>query len=246
MKNPFLTINIEVREKGIYVYFSMQKGPGGLPVGSSGKGMLLLSGGIDSPCAGWLLLKRGMSVLPLHFISPPYTSPRAKQKVINLAKKLVSFGGERKLLVINFTPIHLKIKSTSRKELTTLLVRKAMFQIADKLCNSFHQQAIITGENLGQVASQTIESMTATSYNNEYPILRPLIAYDKYEIINLAKQIDTYETSILPYEDCCTLFLPDNPRTKPKIFELEKEYDLLDLDSAIDEVVNNLECIELV
>jgi len=245
LKDPDITINLEVREKGAYLYLKMEKCSGGLPVDSSGKGMLLLSGGIDSPVAAWMMLKRGMKILPIHFFSPPYTSIRAKQKVIDIAKSLITWGLEQRLLVVNFTEIQVQINSSFRKEFTTLFIRKAMVQIAEILSKTFENQALITGENLGQVASQTIESMTATSNNCSIPILRPLIGFDKIDIVKIAEEIDTYPISIQPYDDCCTLFLPDKPSTKPNLKIFNIEYAKLNLEKLIEEAVNNLEIIEL-
>lgn len=245
LDNPDLNIHLEVREKNAFIYLSVTKGPGGLPVGMSGRGLLMLSGGIDSPVAGWMMLKRGMSVLPIHFASPPYTSVRARQKVIDLAKILQAWGGQSSLLIANFTDLQLKINESLKAELSTLLLRRAMVRLSEKAALKFKVNALITGENLGQVASQTVESMTATGQGCEPPIFRPLIGFDKMEIIQLAKRIESYETSILPYEDCCTIFLPANPKTKPMVRELEDEYKELGLDSFVDEALEKIEMVKL-
>lgn len=245
MDSPDLTIIVEVREKAAYIYSKMEKAPGGLPVGVSGKGFLLLSGGIDSPVAAWMMLKRGMNVTPIHFFSPPYTSPRARQKVIELATILKKWGGTNKLTIVNFTEIQENINKTHKKEYTTLFVRKAMFKIAEILALENKIDAIITGENLGQVASQTVHSMKATSYEIKLPIFRPLIGMDKIDIIAIAKVINTYETSIQPYEDCCTLFLPEYPATHPKDTRLNYDYNNLNLDNLIENAIKNIEILNI-
>ncbi|EKD28020.1 MAG: hypothetical protein ACD_79C00466G0018 [uncultured bacterium] len=245
LKNPDLNINLEIREQGAYVYLSMQKAYGGLPVGCSGRGLLMLSGGIDSPVAGWMMLKRGMQIQPIHFFSPPYTSERAKQKVVELSKKLKVWGGANRLMIVKLTPIQLTIDSSPRKELSTLLIRKVMVKISENICKNERFQAVITGENLGQVASQTVESMTATGWNCEIPIFRPLIGFDKNDTIDVARKIDTYDISIQPYEDCCTLFLPEFPKTKPKVEELEKEFENLKLNELIQTALNEIEIVSL-
>ena len=245
LKNPDLNLHLEVREQGAYGYLSVKKLSGGLPVGMSGKGVLMLSGGIDSPVAGWMMLKRGMNVLPVHFASPPYTSPRAREKVISLAKLLCDWGGDGMMLHVHFTPVQLKINTTRRKELTTLLIRKAMVKISEKLAVKYRRQALITGENLGQVASQTVESMTATGHGCPLPLFRPLIGFDKIDIISIAKKIGSFDTSILPYEDCCTIFLPENPKTKPSLEEIETEFEGLELTPLLEEAVGTAEQILL-
>ena len=245
LKHPDLNLHLEVREQGAYGYLSTKKLFGGLPVGMSGRGVLMLSGGIDSPVAGWMMLKRGMNVMPIHFASPPYTSPRAREKVISLAKILYDWGGDSMMLHVHFTPVQLKINTTRRKELTTLLIRKAMVKISEKLAVQYRRQALITGENLGQVASQTVEGMTVTGFGCPFPFFRPLIGFDKIDIISIAKKIGSFDTSILPYEDCCTLFLPENPKTKPSLEEIEAEFQALDLLPLMEEAVATAEEILL-
>ncbi|MBN2143564.1 MAG: tRNA 4-thiouridine(8) synthase ThiI [Candidatus Aureabacteria bacterium] len=245
VKTPHLAVHVEIRDQEAFIHSAFEKGGGGLPVGISGKGLLLLSGGIDSPVAGWMLLKRGMQVTPLHFCSPPYTSPRARQKVIDLARVLASYGGEKYLHLLQFTPVQLKIKDTRHQDLMTLLLRRAMMDAAMQLSQKLNQNTVITGENLGQVASQTIESMTATAHQYPLQVIRPLIGFDKMEIIEKAKQIQTYEISIQPYEDCCTLFLPEHPCTKPHVNDLLQEYNTLELDQLVSESVINVEVVSL-
>lgn len=245
LKHPDLNLHLEVREQAVYAYLSTKKLSGGLPVGMSGKGVLMLSGGIDSPVAGWMMLKRGMNILPVHFASPPYTSPRAREKVISLAKILYDWGGDAMMLHVHFTPVQLKINTTRRKELTTLLIRKAMVKISEQLAVKYKRQALITGENLGQVASQTVESMTATGYGCPFPLFRPLIGFDKIEIISLAQKIGSFDTSILPYEDCCTIFLPENPKTKPSLQEIEAEFETLELSGLMEAAVATAEVVML-
>jgi thiamine biosynthesis protein ThiI len=245
MKNPDLEVCVEVREKGVYVYSEMNHGSGGLPVGVSGRGIALLSGGIDSPVAAWMMLKRGMRVTPIHFASPPYTSVRARQKVEDLAKLLRIYGLENKLWIVPFTEIQLRIHQSDSQTLSTLLARKAMMHLSAKICETQNFQALITGENLGQVASQTVESMTATALDCRMPVFRPLIGFDKVEIIALAKKIGTFETSILPYEDCCTLFLPKFPETKPRVDILTRAYEALDLNALIEKTIHEISNVQI-
>lgn len=242
---PGLDIRLEIRDSGAYAYSSLIKGSGGLPVGMSGRGILLLSGGIDSPVAGWMMLKRGMSVLPLHFASPPYTSVRARQKVADLAKVLTAWGGENRMLIVNFTELQLKINTLRNKDISILLLRMAMVRLAEMAAGKMRFQALITGENLGQVASQTVESMTATASGCRIPVFRPLIGFDKMEIVEKAKQIETFEISIQPYEDCCTIFLPSNPKTKPRVSEIESEYESLKLQELVNEAFEKMEMIQI-
>ncbi|MGM7720835.1 tRNA uracil 4-sulfurtransferase ThiI [Metabacillus sp. Hm71] len=243
VKTPTINLRVEVRSEATYLTCYDYKGAGGLPVGSSGKAMLLLSGGIDSPVAGYLSLKRGVELEVIHFFSPPYTSERAKQKVIDLTQELTAFGGSIKLHIVPFTIIQEKIQAQVPENYTMTSTRRMMLKIADKLRESRQALALITGESLGQVASQTLESMVAINDVTSTPILRPLITMDKTEIIEIAKKIGTHDISIRPFEDCCTIFTPANPKTKPKLQKVSRFESFVDFDELVDEAINNVETI---
>lgn len=244
VKNPDFTVNIDIRESGDTLVFSdVIKGIGGMPVGSAGCGLLLLSGGIDSPVSGYMMTKRGMRLKALHFHSYPYTSDDAKQKVITLAEKLSLYSGGIDLYVVSVTKIQEAIHEKCPEELMITLLRRFMMRIAEKVANDHGAQAIITGESLGQVASQTIESLTTSNAVVHIPVLRPLIAFDKLDIIEIARNIDTYDTSILPYEDCCTVFLPKFPAIKPKLEKVEHFERALDVEGLIAEALSSIEKI---
>ncbi len=212
--NPSVRITVEVRTK-CYVYSIVIPGLGGMPVGCNGKAMLLLSGGIDSPVAGYMLSKRGVSLAATYFHAPPYTSDRAKQKVVDLAEKISKYTGKMKLFVVNFTDIQLYIYDQCPHEELTIIMRRYMMKIAERLAEQENCLGLITGESLGQVASQTMQSLAATNEVCNMPVYRPLIAFDKKDIVDIAKEIDTFETSIQPFEDCCTIFVAKHPVTKP-------------------------------
>jgi thiamine biosynthesis protein ThiI len=241
--NPELTLTVEVRETKAYVMCDVIDGPGGLPVGTAGKVMLLLSGGIDSPVAGWMAMKRGATVEAIHFHSFPFTSERAQEKVNELAKILAKHGGRVRLHNVYFTEIQKAIRKHCPEEYSVTIMRRFMMRIADRLAHKRKALALVTGESLGQVASQTLESMYTINHVTNIPILRPLIAIDKVEIMNIAKKIGTYETSILPYEDCCTIFLPKNPKTRPKVSEAEAAEAKLDIEALIEEALERTESI---
>lgn len=245
LKNPDTTIYIEIREDGkSYIYSKIIKCAGGMPVGSSGGGLLLLSGGIDSPVAGYLMSKRGMPLHAIHFHSFPYTSQLAKDKVITLAKIISEYTGNITLHIVPFTKIQEEIHKNCKPEFMITLMRRIMMRIAEIIAKENNLKAIITGESLAQVASQTIESITVTnSVINDLPVLRPLIAMDKEDIIEISKKINTYETSILPYEDCCTVFLPEHPLIKPKLEKVLKEEERLDIKNLIDNALKQVEII---
>ena len=240
---PDVTISVEVREKCCYVYSDAEKGRRGLPVGVSGKGLLLLSGGIDSPVAGYRMMRRGMRVECVYFHSYPYTSVEAQQKVETLAKTLSFFGLDTHLNVIPFTDVQMKIKQKSPQNWTTLMLRVCMMKVANLLSSRIGAQCIITGESLGQVASQTIENMSVTEHFADYPLLRPLVGMDKEEIIATSEEIGTFETSILPYEDCCVLFSPKHPVLRGTIEEAEEIYKNLEIDDLIKEAFEKREII---
>lgn len=232
--NPEITITVEVRDK-IYIYSEIIPGPGGMPVGTNGKGMLLLSGGIDSPVSGWMVAKRGLKIDAVYFHAPPYTSERAKQKVVDLAKKVSAYTGPIYLHVINFTDIQLYIYENCPHDELTIIMRRYMMRIAEMLAKENDCQCLITGESIGQVASQTTQSLAVTNEVCTLPVFRPLIAFDKEDIVNISKKIDTYETSILPFEDCCTIFVAKHPVTKPNLGVIKKHEH--NLDEKIDEMI---------
>lgn len=243
--HPELTVHVEVRGKEAFVYGNDLAGPGGLPVGSSGRVMLLLSGGIDSPVAGYLALKRGVELEAVHFHSYPFTSERAKQKVEDLGRILTRYGGNIRLHLVPFTEIQTQISQKCLQSYSITVMRRLMVRIAEKLAMKHKALALVTGESLGQVASQTLESMRVINQVTQMPILRPLIGMDKQEIMSLAKQIGTYETSILPYEDCCTVFLPRNPKTRPNPEVTVRTEAELDVDRLVDEAVAGTEVLVL-
>ena len=214
--NPEIMLNVEIREK-IYIYSEVIKGPGGMPIGTNGKVMLLLSGGIDSPVAGYMISKRGVRIDAVYFHAPPYTSERAKQKVVDLAKKIAKYTGPIYLHVVNFTDIQLYIYDKCPHDELTIIMRRYMMRIAEHIAKETECLSLITGESIGQVASQTMQSLVATNEVCTLPVFRPLIGFDKQEIIEISEKIDTYETSILPYEDCCTIFVAKHPVTKPNL-----------------------------
>ena len=245
--NPDVLINIDIRENG-FTYISEKNinAVGGMPVGSAGKGLLLLSGGIDSPVAGYQMAKRGLQLDAIHFFSFPYTSELAKEKVITLAKKLTKYAGNINLYMVPFTEVQEHIHKYCREEYMITIMRRIMMRIAEKLAKENGCGTIITGECLGQVASQTLESITSTnSVIENLPIFRPLIAMDKIEIMDIARKIDTYNTSILPYEDCCTVFLPKNPIIKPKLDNVKREEDKLNIEALINNAIINIEKLTL-
>ncbi len=244
---PQFIVNIDVRENGTTLIFGEYfKGAGGMPVGSAGKGLLLISGGIDSPVAGHMIAKRGMSIDCIHFHSYPYTNMQAREKVIDLAKILSEYTCGTTMHIVKVTHIQEEIHKKCNSEYMVTLLRRFMMRIAEKIAEKCGAQCLITGESLGQVASQTIEGMASSnSVIKNLPVLRPLCGFDKNEIIDRSKQIGTYETSILPYEDCCTVFLPKHPVTRPKISDVLAEESKLDVDALIEEALATLEIVKL-
>ena len=234
--DPELVVNIEVRDLAAYVHAAPVPGAGGMPVGCNGVAVTLLSGGIDSPVSSYMIAKRGVRLIPLHFFSFPYTSEQAKEKVIELGNMLTEYCGRMTLEIAPFTHIQEEIRDKCPEEYFTLIMRRFMMRIAQRVAHDTGAKAIVTGENLGQVASQTMEAMAST---------QPLIGMDKEEIITIARKIGTFDTSILPYEDCCTVFTPKHPRTRPKLSEVERAESVLDIDALVDEAVKGLEEVEL-
>jgi tRNA uracil 4-sulfurtransferase len=239
--DPSFTLEVEIGYQKTYLYLNRIPGPGGLPVGSSGRALLLLSGGIDSPAAGWLAMKRGLSLEAVHFHSFPFTSKRSQEKALDLCHKLALYGHRIPLHQVSVTKIQEALRKNCPEEMGVILLRRMMMRLAEKLCGIRELKALVTGENLGQVASQTLESIDTISKATQMLILRPLIGFDKLEISELAMKIDTYETSILPFEDCCTLFVPASPVTRPKLAVVERYEQNLDLDNLVDEALKTLE-----
>lgn len=245
--NPQTIIYVDIRETGkTYIFFEIIYAYSGLPLGERRDGLLLLSGGIDSPVAGFCMAKRGLRQDILHFDSFPYTSPQAKEKVISLAKQIKPYIGARYMYICSMTKLQEEFHIQCSTEFAINLLRRAMIRVANTLCKKFGYKTIITGESLGQVASQTIESLTSTNIVAEYPVLRPLISFNKDEIIKIAKEIETFDTSILPYEDCCTVFLPRNPIIKPKVSESQREEQkVFNYQELLNAVIENMEVIDL-
>lgn len=239
VKEPDITLHVEMREGYGYVHIGRQKGAGGMPSGTNGKALLLLSGGIDSPVAGYMIGKRGVSLEAIHFFSYPYTSDRAKDKVMKLAKIIGGYMGGIKVHIVPFTEIQLQIRDKCPEEHLTLVMRRFMMQIAQRIAEKRHCTALVTGESIGQVASQTMSALAVTDDAVTMPVFRPLIGMDKEEIVEISRKIDTFETSILPYEDCCTVFTPKHPSTKPRLNKVVASQNLLDCERLINEAVES-------
>lgn len=244
--NPDMILTVELRN-GTYVYSKTHKGAGGMPYGTNGKSTLLLSGGIDSPVAGWMIAKRGVEIDAVYFHSPPYTSERATQKVIDLAKKVAMYTGGMKVHIVPFTDIQMAIYEKCPHEQLTIIMRRIMMEIAQRIAESNESMSLITGESIGQVASQTMHSLVVTDDSARMPVFRPLIGFDKEEIVQIAKKIDTFETSILPYEDCCTIFVPKHPETKPRLESIERSEEALAdcIEEMIEEAIRTTEVVSV-
>ncbi len=243
--NPDVLLNVEIRDRCINVYSKTIPGPGGLPVGTNGKAMLLLSGGIDSPVAGYMIAKRGVNINATYFHAPPYTSERAKQKVIDLAKLVSKYAGTINLHIANFTDIQLYIYENCPHDELTIIMRRYMMRIAEKIAKDTECLSLVTGESIGQVASQTMQSLAATNEVCTIPVFRPLIGFDKQEIVELSQKIGTFETSIQPYEDCCTIFVAKHPVTKPNINVIKASENRLAerIDELVENCLNSIETI---
>ncbi|NLA86334.1 MAG: tRNA 4-thiouridine(8) synthase ThiI [Clostridiales bacterium] len=241
--NPEFTVHLEVRDYAAYVHGPSEAGAGGMPVGINGRVVSLLSGGIDSPVSTYMIAKRGVTIIPVHFFSFPYTSELAKDKVIERTSILTGYFGRMKLEIVPFTHIQEEIREKCPEELFTIIMRRFMMRISDKIADYNGCKALVTGENLGQVASQTLEAMAVTEECVTLPVLRPVIGHDKREIVDTAVKIGTYETSILPYEDCCTVFTPRHPRTKPRLDDVVKAEAALDVEALVEEAFDNIERI---
>lgn len=245
MKSPDITLRVEIREDAAYISHEEIRGAGGLPVGISGKGMLMLSGGIDSPVAGYLALKRGVSIEAVHFASPPYTSPGALKKAKDLTRKLTAFGGNIQFIEVPFTEIQEEIKEKVPEAYLMTLTRRFMMRITDRIREIRNGLVIINGESLGQVASQTLESMQAINAVTATPVIRPVVTMDKLEIIEIAEKIDTFALSIQPFEDCCTIFAPDRPKTNPKLKNVEQYEARLDVEGLVNRAVAGIRISEI-
>ena len=241
--NPQLWITVEIREKSSFIYFNSYKGSGGYPVGTQSKGMLMLSGGIDSPVAGYLAMKRGMTLDAVYFEAMPHTSIEARNKVITLCRKLANYTDHINLHIINFTPIQEEIYKNCREDYMITIMRRMMYRIMDKLCKKYKGLVIVNGESVGQVASQTLTSMNVINSVTNLPVIRPVACFDKLEIMDIARNIDTYETSIIPYEDCCTVFVPKHPAINPKMGIAISEESKFDYESMIDTCIDTLNTI---
>lgn len=244
VREPDINVRVEVRAEASYITCRDFSGAGGLPVGTSGKAMLMLSGGIDSPVAGYFALKRGLDIEAVHFFSPPFTSERSKQKVIDLAKELTKYGSNIKLHIVPFTEIQQTIQKQVPDNYSLISTRRMMLKITDKIREHRKGLAIVTGESLGQVASQTLDSMFVINSVVSTPILRPLITADKTDIIDISKKIGTHDISILPYEDCCTIFTPASPKTKPKLEKVERYESFVDFEALILKAVEQTEMLD--
>ncbi len=243
VKTPEKTVMVEVRDTNTYVYCDKVKGPGGMPVGTNSKALLLLSGGIDSPVAGYMAAKRGVALEAVHFFSHPYTSERAKEKVLELAKIVSAYTGGMKVHIVPFTDIQLEIRKHCPEEQLTIIMRRFMMKIAERVAKRNGAIALVTGESIGQVASQTVEALGVTNDAVSLPVFRPVIGMDKDEIVERARMIGTFETSILPYEDCCTIFTPKHPNTKPKLDKIKASEELLDCEVLIEAAVSGVETV---
>ncbi|MBQ3663950.1 MAG: tRNA 4-thiouridine(8) synthase ThiI [Clostridia bacterium] len=239
--HPEIMFGVEIRKTHAYLYCQEMEAVGGMPVGTNGRAMLLLSGGIDSPVAGYMIAKRGVSLDAVHFYSYPYTSERAREKVIDLAKQISEYSGDMTLHLVPFTDIQLSIYDNCPKAETTVIMRRLMMKIADRIAVRTGAQALITGESIGQVASQTMESLTVTNDAATLPVFRPLIGFDKDEIVSYAKKIGTFETSIQPFEDCCTIFVPQHPVTKPSLERILVSEQAVDFEPMIEKAIADTE-----
>lgn len=238
--NPELTVYVEIRDFGAYIHCDPEKGAGGIPVGTGGKAAVLISGGIDSPVAAYMMAKRGIKLTAVHFASPPYTSRRAEEKVVKLLQKVSRYAGRMTMYTVPFTKIQEKIKNDCPEELFTIIMRRLMMEISEKIALDNDCSALITGESLGQVASQTIGALGCTDEAADMVVFRPLIGMDKQEIIDISYKIDTYETSIEPYEDCCTVFTPKHPRTRPVLKYVKEAQEKADFAPLVEEALQNL------
>ncbi len=240
VNNPEVTVKVEIRDRMAYVHAGSVRGAGGMPIGTNGKGLLLLSGGIDSPVAGYMIAKRGVIIEALHFESFPYTSERAREKVLQLAEIVARHTGRMRVHIISLTHIQEELVKNCEEDYFTLLLRRFMMKLATRVAKDRYANALITGESLGQVASQTMKALSVTDAVTDLPVFRPCIGMDKEDIISIARKIDTYDTSILPYEDCCTVFTPKHPRTQPELEKVMAQEEKVDVEGLLEEAYNTL------
>ena len=245
VRDPEVTVHVEIRERGAYLHAGQFKGAGGMPVGTNGRAMLLLSGGIDSPVAGYMIAKRGVTLEAVHFESFPYTSERAREKVFELARIVAQYAGSFNLHVVSLTHIQEELVKNCEEDYFTLVLRRYMMAIADRLAHANDCGGLVTGESLGQVASQTMQAIGVTDPLSTLPVFRPCIGLDKEEIIQIARRIGTFETSILPYEDCCTVFTPRHPRTRPELAKVEEQQNRLAFDDLVEEAIASAQVIRI-
>lgn len=243
--NPEVQVTVEVRDFGAYIHAGVVKGAGGVPVGSSGNGTILISGGIDSPVAAWMMAKRGLRLNAVHFASPPYTSQRAEDKVVRLLQKVSAYAGNITMYTVPFTEIQEKIKNDCPEELFTIIMRRLMMQMSQRIAQKTKSSCLITGESLGQVASQTMQAIVTTDEAADMVVFRPLIGMDKEEIIKISRKIDTFDVSIEPYEDCCTVFTPKHPRTKPVLKYVKEAQEKAGFDEMIETALDNLKVTKI-
>lgn len=243
--NPELVINLEIRNKETLIYYDEYRGARGLPVGTSGKSILMLSGGIDSPVAGYLVNKRGVKFDAIHFASPPYTAKESVDKIHDLCDKLRVYNGDFNLYIVKFTKVQEQLLNMRKISYFMTLMRRVMYRVCDEIANNHDYKAIVNGDAIGQVASQTLESMNTIDLVVTKPVIRPLAIFDKLEVITIAKQIETYDISIRPFEDCCTVFVPDNPIIKPKLEEVLKLEEMFDIEKMVKECVDSIEVVKV-
>jgi thiamine biosynthesis protein ThiI len=246
VREPEVTVRVEIRDFGAYVHGEALRGSGGIPVGTGGNAAILISGGIDSPVAAWMMARRGLELTAIHFASPPYTSERAEQKVVDLLTKVSEYAGRMNMFTVAFSKVQEELLAKCPEEFFTILMRRFMMRVSEKIAIQQSCSALITGESLGQVASQTLKSIVCTDAAAVMPVFRPLIGMDKIDIIDIARKIDTFDTSIQPYEDCCTVFTPKHPRTRPDMQYILEAEQALDCDALVDECVNTVKLTKII
>jgi len=245
VREPDVTVRVEIRDFGAYVHGQPLRGSGGIPVGTGGNAAILISGGIDSPVAAWMMARRGLELTAIHFASPPYTSERAEQKVVDLLTKVSEYAGRMNMFTVAFSKVQEELLAKCPEEFFTILMRRFMMRVSEKIAIKQSCSALITGESLGQVASQTLKSIVCTDAAAVMPVFRPLIGMDKIDIIDIARKIDTFDTSIQPYEDCCTVFTPKHPRTRPDMQYILEAEQALDCEALVDECVNTVKLTKI-